>query len=663
VERYCEERNGGVRDLVLGTAGHIDHGKTALVYALTGVNTDRLPAEKQRGITIDLGFASLQVGEFRLGLIDVPGHERFIRNMLAGASGLDLAMLIVAADDSVMPQTREHLEILHLLGLSGGLVVLTKCDLADPSWIDLVEEEIRSLVQGTFLEQAPVVRTSAVTGQGLNELKAALEALCASVEPRQDAGVFRMAIDRSFTVAGHGTVVTGTVSSGSVSVGDDLEWYPAGRPVRVRGLHRHDQAVERVGRGSRAAINLAGVHHGEIRRGQELAAPGYLAPTQILSVEVAGSDEAVRPLRHRGRYKLHLGTAEVSAVLALLEDPEPAPGASRLAQLFVAERVVVVHGQPFVLRAESPPATLGGGRVVQPSSRRYRRRDEVAIDRLRRLRSPDPPERLRAALAFLGLTPCTERRLSALTGLSVDQVEASVSTLASSGALVELPLGPRRTVRVLGEFAGELEDRVLRALSRLHEAHPRQSAIPRAHLAAAFPDLANDALVSGILDRLHKHGKIVAERGAVAICGHEPRLSQGERKLKSELAELIRSGGMSPPDATELAASSGSRSSVVPDLLALLCDEQRIVEIGSSLYLDADVEAELRRRVQERLASGSAMTMAELRDLLGTTRKYAVPIGEYLDRISLTRRDGDVRRLGNPGARIVSAGEGGADSS
>ena len=651
--------DGGVRDFVLGTAGHIDHGKTALVRALTGVDTDRLPAEKQRGITIDLGFASLEVGDYRLAMVDVPGHERFIRNMLAGASGLDLALLIVAADDSVMPQTREHLEILRLLGLAGGVVVVTKCDLVEPGWIDLVEEEIRALVRGTFLEGAAIVRTSSATGQGLDELRRALEALCAAVEPRGDSGVFRMAIDRSFTVAGHGTVVTGTVASGSVAVGDELDWLPAGRPVRVRGLHRHDRPVPRIGRGARAAINLAGVHHAEIRRGQELAAPGYLEPTRILTVEVVGSDQAVRPLHHRGRYKLHLGTAEVPAVLGLLEEDEPDAGQPRLGQLFVAEPIVAVHGQPFVLRAESPPATLGGGRVVQPASRRIRRRDRLAIDRIGRLRSADERDRLRAALAFLGLAPWTERRLSALTGLAVDRVESGLAALADSGTLVELPVGPRRVVRVLGEFAAELEDRVLRALGRLHAAHPRQSAIPRAHLAAALPDVANDALVSGLLDRLKAQGRILAEARTVALPGYEPKLSQGERRLKSELAGAIRSGGLSPPEAAELAAAAGPRGAVVPELLALLRDEQQIVEVAAGLFLDVDADAELRRRVRERLADGSAVTMAELRDLLGTTRKYAVPIGEYLDRIGLTKREGDVRRLGQmaaPGAEAAGPG-------
>ncbi len=638
--------HGGKRDLVVGTAGHIDHGKTALVRALTGVDTDRLPAEKQRGITIDLGFASLALGRHRLALVDVPGHERFIRNMLAGASGLDLAMLVIAADDSVMPQTREHLEILRLLGLVGGIIVVTKCDVADASWISLVEDEARELVRGTFLEHAPIVRTSAMTGQGLGDLKTRLAELCDEVSVRADAGLFRMAIDRSFTLAGHGTVVTGTVASGSVCLGDELEWQPAGRLVRVRGLHRHDQPVERLDRGSRAAINLAGIHHGDVVRGQELAAPGYLQASRVLSVEVTASPDAVRGLRHRARYRVHLGTAEVTATLALLKENELAPGRSQLGQLFLAQPTVAVHGQPLVIREESPPATVGGGRVLQPLARRLRRRDETALSRLDRLRSADPRERLSAVLAFLGLEPWSERALSARAGLPIDEVPRWLDQLAATEELIDVPVGPRRTVRILAEFVTDLEDRVLRALGRLHQARPRLSAIPRTHLAAELPDLASEALISGIVDRLKAQGKVIVEARTVALKGHEPKLSQGERRLKGELAESVRKGGMSPPDAADLAATAGTRTAAVPELLALLCDEQKLVEVSSGLYLDFDVEAELRRKVVARLADGSSMTMADLRDLLGTTRKYAVPIGEYLDRIGLTRREGDVRNLG-----------------
>jgi len=645
----------GERDLVLGTAGHIDHGKTALVRALTGIDTDRLPAEKQRGITIDLGFASLQVGPFRLALIDVPGHERFIRNMLAGASGLDLAMLVIAADDSVMQQTREHLEILRLLGLSGGIVVLTKCDLVEPSWLDLVADEARTLVAGSFLEGAEVVRTSAATGEGIDDLKQALSRLCEQAPGREDPGLFRMAIDRSFTIAGHGTVVTGTVASGSVSVGDDLEWLPAGRAVRVRGLQRHEKPVDRLSRGSRAAINLSGVHHTEISRGHELAAPGYLVATRVLSVEVRGSENAPRALRHRARYRVHLGTAEVSATLSLLDGNQSSPGNAGWAQLFVAEPVVAVHGQPFVLREESPPATMGGGRVLQPQARRVRRRDEAALDRLGRLSSPDPIVRLTAALANYGLKVWTERTICRDTGIPLVEVPGAVNGLSTAGALVEVPLGPRRTVRLLAEVVEALDDRLLRALARLHDEYPRQTAIGRARVAAAMADLGNEALVAGIIDRLRSKGQVTSDVRTVALAGYEPKLSQAERRLKVEIADTYHAGALSPPDLADLVAKAGARSAVVPELVALLVSEERLVDIGNQLYLDFEAEGELRRRITERLAGGSRITMAELRDLLCTTRKFAVPIGEYLDRIGLTVREGDARRLRDPAAAATTS--------
>jgi selenocysteine-specific elongation factor len=639
-----------MRDLVIGTAGHIDHGKTALVRALTGVETDRLPAEKLRGITIDLGFAALDLDESRLAMVDVPGHERFIRNMLAGATGLDLALLVVAADDSVMPQTREHFEILRLLGLAGGLVALTKCDLVDEAWLPLVEDDVRALVRGTFLEGATVVRTSAATGAGIDDLRAALGALAASAPARLDPGVFRLAIDRVFTVAGHGTVVTGSVASGSVAVGDELAWLPEGRAVRVRGLQRHDRPVERVGRGTRAAINLVGVHHTEVRRGQELAAPGHLEATRVLSVEVRPSADAPRPPRHRGRYRLHLGTAEVTATLSLLDTEELPPDGLALGQLLLAEPVVAVSGQPFVLREESPAATVGGGRVLAPTGRRVRRRDKAELARIARLRSPDLIERASAGLAGFGLRPWTERALGREAGLSASEVGPTLETLASRGALVELPVGPRRTVRVLAEVASALEDRTVRALARRHAARPRQTSVPRSHIAAELPDLGSDALVAGLIDRLKGSGKVVADARTVALKGFEPKLSQGERRLKGELAEALRAGGFGPPEVADLVASAGGRGAVVPELLALLRDEERAVEVAPQLYLDFDVAADLRRRVSDRLANGATMTMAELRDLLHTSRKYAVPIGEYLDRIGLTTRDGDVRRL-NPDFR------------
>lgn len=328
-----------VRDLILGTAGHIDHGKTSLVKALTGTDCDRLPEEKARGITIDIGFASLDLGEFRLGIVDVPGHERFIKNMLAGATGIDLALLVIAADDSIMPQTREHFEILKLLGLRHGVIALTKCDAVDPTSAEVVALEIRELLKDSFLADAPIIHTSAQTGQGISELKTALSDVCHRLvrESRVHDSPFRLAIDRSFVVQGHGTVVTGSVTSGSVKVGDEVDWLPRGQSVRIRGLQNHDRPAQEVHRGMRAAINLAGVDHHEVVRGQELAAPHYLVPAKCLTVRVKASADVRRPLKHRNQVRLHIGTAEIMAVLSLLDRDLLPPGESGLAQLFLEE--------------------------------------------------------------------------------------------------------------------------------------------------------------------------------------------------------------------------------------------------------------------------------------------------------------------------------------
>lgn len=636
-----------VRNVILGTAGHIDHGKTALVRALTGIDTDRLPAEKQRGITIDLGFASLEHEGVRIGLVDVPGHERFIRNMLAGATGFDLALLVVAADDSVMPQTREHLEILRLLGLKAGIVALTKCDLAAPDWLDLVEEDVRILSAGTFLEGAPIVRTSSATGSGIEDLRSLLASTALALPDRQINAPFRMAIDRCFTVAGHGTVVTGTIVSGSVSVGDELAWLPEGKLVRVRGLHRHDRAVERIERGARAAINLAGVHHSEIGRGQELADPGFLRPSTVLSVTIRASADAPRALRHRNRYRLHLGTAEVTASLSILDDPQLEPGAGGVAQVFLGEPVVAEHGQPFVIREESPPWTVGGGQILQPVARRIRRKDRGDRDRLTLLAGSDPVARASAAMAGYRLESWTDLDLARDAGLVPEEVSRIVTEARTRGELIDLPVGPRRSIRVIRSYLDELEDRVVRAVERLHRRNPRLSTVRRSSVLGELADLKSESLVAAVIDRLAEEGRLSTTARLAALPGYQPQLTQAEHRLKNELLDAHRGTGFAPPMVSDLIAGAGARGEVVPELLDLLAEEGHLAAIEPKvLYVETDADAELRRRVVDRLGDGSTMSMADLRDLLGTSRKYAVPIGEYLDRIGLTIREGDLRRLG-----------------
>jgi selenocysteine-specific elongation factor len=634
------------RDLILGTAGHIDHGKTSLVKALTGIDCDRLPEEKERGITIDIGFASLDLGEFRLGIVDVPGHERFIKNMLAGATGIDLVVVVVAADDSIMPQTREHLEILRLLGLKHGVIALTKADLVDETTRDVVAMEIRDLVQGTFLAEAPIVPTSAVTGMGLPELKAAIAEACQKVEQRSGSEWFRLAIDRSFIVQGHGTVVTGSVTSGSASVGDELEWLPKGERVRIRALHNHDHPVSNVHRGQRAAINLAGVSQEQVARGQELAALGYLLPARTLTVRLYASADVRRPLKHRTEVRLHVGTAEIMATLSLLDCDALQPGQWALAQLFLVEPATAVWGQPFVLRESSAVHTLGGGQVLQPVARKIRRRHLELLERVEKLWSGTPSERALTVAWFAGYAGVTTAALVRGGGFGPSEAEAMVQQLQMDGKLVEVALGHARGRLLHAELLDELDQKLLVALGELHRQFPLMTTHDRQKVQAQLGYIEDDALVNAAVDRLIASKKVVGDQRRIARADFKPKLSANLRKLKDRLVEAYREGRFQPPDPASFAGAAGGNAANLGDLFEVCIAEGYLVRIAPDIYLHIDIEGEMKRQVSAKLANGGpGLTVAEIRDLLGTTRKFAVPLCEYLDKIGVTRREGDLRYL------------------
>jgi selenocysteine-specific elongation factor len=633
------------RDLILGTAGHIDHGKTSLVKALTGIDCDRLPEEKARGITIDIGFAVLDLGEFRLGIVDVPGHERFIKNMLAGATGIDLALLVVAADDSVMPQTREHLEILQLLGLRHGVIALTKCDLVDATTREVVELEVRELVQGTFLESAPLVATSAHTGQGLEELRQAIAQVCRQVEERRESEWFRLAIDRAFVVQGHGTVVTGSVTSGQVRVGEELEWLPRGQRVRVRALQNHDQPVEEVHRGMRAALNLAGVEHTAVARGQELATPGYLIPARILTVRLHCLKDAKRPIKHRAPVRCHLGTAEIMGSVSLLDCDAVQPGDWALAQLFLEEPATATWGQPFVLRGASATQTLGGGQVLQPVAQKIRRRHLEILERIERLWTGDAAERARLVAWFCGVRGVTLADVVRGARIGPEEAQALLGQLQQRGDLVALALGGTRHLLLHADVLRDLEERILQVLGRLHEQFPLLTALDRQKVLAQLAYLGDEALVQAALDRLLARKLLVGDQRRIARADHKPKLSAGLRKLKERLIAAYKEGGFQPPEPASFAGLAGGNAANLKDLFEVCVAEGELIPITEDFYLHSEVEAQMRRRLQEHLADGHGATVAEIRDLLGTTRKYAVPLCEYLDRQGLTRREGDLRFL------------------
>lgn len=643
-----------MKDLILGTAGHIDHGKTSLIRALTGVNTDRLPEEKRRGITIELGFAELTVGDFRLGVVDVPGHERFIRNMLCGATGMDLVMLVIAADDSINQQTREHLDILRLLDLRAGVIVLTKIDLVDPDWLDLVEAEIRDFVAGTFLERSPIVRTSTVTGAGLDVLRRELEVAARQVstaESPEGSSPFRLAIDRSFTIAGHGTVVTGSVSSGECHVGDELELQPCGIGVRVRGLQSHDRPAESVHHGQRAAINLVGVHHEEIGRGQQLCSPGHLRPSKLLTVSLTVLRSSSRSLANRSRLKFHLGTAELGAVVRLLDRDVLAPGESGTAQMFLSEPTVSVWNQPFVIRFESPAETAGGGRVLDPNAERIRKADAETLEMIYKLGDTSPLERASAALFFSGFRDWLPADLSRTAGVAAPQSIAA--QLLDRGELREITVSPTRKRRVHRLVLARLYDRLEAALVKLHEQFPLRTVFDPSLLTAGFAYLGDDAILTAALQDMARSGRIRRNEHGVSVVGHGPKLSANEQKLLVQLIDLFRQAGMQPPSVKECQQQAAKHQAAVPQLLSLAVANGDLVEIGPELFLHTEVEKRARELLVDRLTPSAGMpakglTVSEIRELLNTSRKYAVPYCEFLDRIGFTERQGDVRHLARP---------------
>jgi len=638
-------REGAEARVTLGTAGHIDHGKTALIRALTGVDTDRLPEEKSRGITIDLGFARLDTPGGRIAFVDVPGHERFIRNMVAGSAGVDAALLVVAADDGVMPQTVEHLAILDLLGVRAGLVCLTKCDLADQEMLELVESDVRELIATSFLGEAPIVRTSTHAGEGIEQLRAALESLAASVagdgDDATDApdSLARLPIDRVFVKEGLGTIVTGTLRAGSIAPGAELEVQPPGRAARVRGVQTHGESVARARRGERVAIQLAGIHHTEVRRGHELATPGLLEPTRVLTVRLRALASAARPIRHRARIRVHLGTQEVIAGVRLLEGNDVEPGQSALAQLVCHEPVVATGRQALIARAESPMTTIGGGRVLLVSACRPRRNDEAALAALCRLESGDPRERAEGVLSHRGERGGVEMDLAREAGLDLPAARAQIAAMRRDGAALSPP-GWDRVLHV--EAAADLEGRALRALERLHAGPPRVSSVPRSRLAHRLGYL-EPGLVAWILDRLADRGRVRLGPETVAAPALAPRLSPEQQRLREAIEEAMRDAAFKPPDASALADRLGIRERDVTEMIEMLVGEGVLTHAGSGIHVHAARAREMYQTVARAMAREGALTVARIRDLLGTSRRFAVPFCEHLDRVGVTKRRGDSR--------------------
>ena len=620
---------------VVGTAGHIDHGKSSLVLALTKIDPDRLEEEKRRGMTIDLGFAYMQLPSGRrVGIVDVPGHQRFLKNMLAGVHGMDAVLLVIAADEGPMPQTREHLAIVDLLGIEHGLVVLTKADLVDDAWLALVREEVAGLIAGTSLRYAPIVAVSSTTGAGLDELRAALDAELAKTAARPDVGRPRLPVDRSFAMSGFGTVVTGTLVGGALRQGAELALLPAGRRVRIRGLQQHNQPVEEARPGSRTAVNLSGLDHSQVRRGDVLALPGTLPASRRLDARLMVLP-GVAPLRHHQQLQMYHETSEVMVELSLLERDELRGGEAGWVQLFAAQPVVAVDGDRFILRVPSPAATVAGGMIVDSAPRRHRRRDPAVLADLAARERADPAT---AAVLELGKHPfgLVGAELAGRLGLSPDQMETILAPLSERGALRRL--ASRWLTR---EQWDRSVARVLNGLTAYHEAQPLRRGMPKEELRSRTGMPAD--LFAELLTVLAAEQAVVDQGGEVATATHHPALtSEQEIAIAAFVAEL-EGQPFNPPPLPDLVR----RYRLTPALLQYLVVDGRVVRVNDDTAFARSAYDDAVSRIRQHLAQHRTLTVAAARDVLGSSRRYVLPLLEWLDAQKITRRVGDDRILRN----------------
>ena len=638
-----------LQDLILGTAGHIDHGKTSLIGALTGTNTDRLPEEKKRGITIELGYAYLDLPPYRIGIVDVPGHEKFVRQMLAGATGIDLALLVVAANDSVKQQTLEHLDILRILDLPAGVIAITKSDLVEPDWLELVQEEVRNLVADTFLADAPIVASSSKTGAGLEELKAAVlsaaEIAAASNRQARVNAPFKMAIDRAFTIEGHGTVVTGSVSSGSINVGDSLEIQPGSIPVRVRSVENHDQSADHVQRGQRGAINLTGINLDAVQRGHELCAPGHLEASQLMTIEVFQLATALKPFKSNKKVRFHIGTAELLGTLRLVDRDELAPGEKCYAQIFLSEPAVATWNQPFVIRRESPVFTIGGGRVLDPNAEKIRKATGLDLKMLRQLASQDEVLRAAASAYFHSSSGWDPQQLPRTAGIvAIDDV---VAQLKDDNQLIEFKLSATRSFLIQFDRFEQFSGQVLSSLEKMHDEFPLRFKHARKDLESKFSYLESNEILKAAIKHLKSEKKIELNESSIGLVGRGPKLSKGEKNLIEQLTQQIKAGGTKPPSIKELTDSAKKNKDSVNELLRLAGENGDLIAVSKELLFHRDVMEEMCGKLREEFSAKDALTMSDIRQIIDTSRKFAVPLCEYLDSIGFTTRDGDSRKLGS----------------
>jgi len=634
-----------MKHIIVGTAGHIDHGKTTLIKALTGRNTDRLKEEQKRGITIDLGFTyfDLPSGN-RVGIIDVPGHEKFIRNMLAGVVGIDIVMLVVAADEGVMPQTVEHLAIMDLMGIEKGFVVLTKADLVDDEWIEMVKEEIREEVKGTFLENAPIIPVSSTEKKGIDKVIAMIEELSTTVNDNNVDDTPRLPVDRVFSIQGIGTIVTGTLISGAFKVGDEVQIFPGNKLGRIRSLQVHGEDTQVAYAGQRVAINIAGIKKEEVERGDVVAPKDSMKETSMLDVKVKILDNVEHIIQNRARLRLYIGTKEVLCRIVILDKEELNPGDEAFAQLRLEENVVAKRGDRFILRFYSPMYTIGGGKVLESNPNKKKRFDSKAIAELKIKESGDSEDIIERIILDNSKNFPSIKEISISNAMLEDKVKKDVETLAKKDKVILFNL--TKAVYVIHkDFFEKVKKEILDYLASYHKKYPLRMGVLKEEVRSRYLNKAKPIVGEKFLDLLIEKGLIEQHKDKIALKGFIIQLNQMQLKIKENIIENFKENGFIPPKREEVIEKFSSDYQEGEEVFNYLVEKGEIIKLNEEVYLHRDDYEKALELVKDFINKNGQITVADYRDLLNTNRKVALGLLEYFDALKITRREGNMRKL------------------
>jgi selenocysteine-specific elongation factor len=631
-----------MKQIILGTAGHIDHGKTSLIKALTGIDTDRLKEEKRRGITIELGFAHLELpGGKLLGIVDVPGHEKFVKNMVAGATGIDIVALVIAADEGVMPQTREHLEICELLNIRHGLVVLTKLDMVDPEWLELVREDVKEYLSGTFLANAPILEVSSATKEGLDKLINALDHLTGEIEEREMGHIFRLPIDRVFSMKGFGTVITGTTISGRIKTGEEVTFYPSGVESRIRGIQVHSKEVAEVNAGLRTAVNVQGIEKGVIKRGDVLATKDSLRATFMIDVFLKLLPSAPRKLKNRAKARFHSGTSEIISTVILLDREELQPGEECYAQIRLEEPTAVLRNDHYVLRSYSPVRTIGGGQVLNALPIKKKRFSESVLSEMRVLHTGDLNEVIEQFVAAGRFQGLEFRDLPFLTNTGRKKLESSLRDLLSQKKMYQYEKDTSALIH--NSFVRRAKEEILNIIQAYHRDFPLRVGLAKEELRSRTAGAKNPKLFNYLINQLLQEETIVQEKEILRLKQHSVTLGEDQEEVRKKLEKVYLEGGLQPPYFKDIKKDfSGNSGS---DVLEVMIEEGLILKVKEDLYFHREPLEKLRNTLVHYLKKHGEITTPQFKEMTGASRKYTIPLIEYFDKNHVTVRVGDSRVL------------------